>query len=516
MVGSASTAWTQEFTAGVTGTINLGAAGTATIAHASFMDIAVTGTNTPVTGTRIGDAGGNSGITADASRVLYWVGNAGTWSDTGHTHWTLTSGGAPAAGILHPLPQDDVVVDASSLTAANQSISVDQTWMCRNFSVNTSQTGCKVTSTPTSISFFGSVALLGSGGFIIQNPIVYLRGRGAFTLTPNTSGQIANTAVNVHAPSGSVALTADLVIAPGGTLRLWGGVFDAAGFKVTLQAFNGLPPATVGGSTVRELRMGDGLWTLANGTAWGTAAAPFTLTFGAATLLVSGAPGTVTFTGPAVLPPTTVSITAGKMNSSGVGVTFTSLTHMAGNIDCTGGFTTGSFTSTGTTPRTISGSGSSLTVNGPITLSGGSSLTYTYTGPITCSPSPGVLDTSIYTNGVTFGNFTLKPPAGGQISIFDPSPVTATLTITPPAGPATVIFNDTATSASFVAAGNSVTNRLKIYGPSAGGTATLSTSSATNINSVDFVNINKAGTATWTGTSQTTTFTGYRNYATDA
>lgn len=92
--------------------------------YVDFQDMRISGAASPATGTSLGDCFNNTNITTDTPRTLYWVGNAGTWSDI--AHWSLTSGGA--GGQAAPLPQDTVYVDANSITLAGQTITMD---ICR-------------------------------------------------------------------------------------------------------------------------------------------------------------------------------------------------------------------------------------------------------------------------------------------------------------------------------------------------------------------------------------------------
>ena len=63
----------------------------ATLSDVDFRDITAAGTAaTPWTGTRLGNAGGNTNITFDAGKNVYRIGTGG-WSAT---QWALTSGGA--------------------------------------------------------------------------------------------------------------------------------------------------------------------------------------------------------------------------------------------------------------------------------------------------------------------------------------------------------------------------------------------------------------------------------------
>jgi hypothetical protein len=88
----------------------------------------------------------------------YWVGGTGNWSDFAN-HWATTSGGA----VRHPqVPTafDNVIFDANSFTAAGQTITVDQTIVyCRNL------TWTGVTNNPTlagasanDVKVYGSLA----------------------------------------------------------------------------------------------------------------------------------------------------------------------------------------------------------------------------------------------------------------------------------------------------------------------------------------------------------------------
>ena len=63
------------------------------------------------------DNSGNSGISFSpgTSRILYWVGGSGAWSDS--THWSLISGGI--GGECIPTPLDSIIVDANSDTTGS-------------------------------------------------------------------------------------------------------------------------------------------------------------------------------------------------------------------------------------------------------------------------------------------------------------------------------------------------------------------------------------------------------------
>ena len=83
-------------------TVNAFAASPADIC---LRDIGVAGTASPLSGTRIGDAGNNTGITATAAANKYW--NLTGSVDFTATGWALTSNGTPAVNNF-PLPQDTI------------------------------------------------------------------------------------------------------------------------------------------------------------------------------------------------------------------------------------------------------------------------------------------------------------------------------------------------------------------------------------------------------------------------
>jgi hypothetical protein len=82
------------------------------------------------------DGGNNTNVTIGAStgRIMYWVGNAGNWSD-GANHWSIgVSGGNPA--ITNPsgcVPRiiDSVVFDNNSFSLANQTVTLDIDGNCK-------------------------------------------------------------------------------------------------------------------------------------------------------------------------------------------------------------------------------------------------------------------------------------------------------------------------------------------------------------------------------------------------
>ena len=99
---------------GVRGESTINVSGTVALTDVNLHHMTCGGT---WSGTRVGDAGGNTGdITFDAPRDLYWIGDGGNWQD--NSKWSLTSGGASAT--TYPLPQDICRLDANSFSVYGQ------------------------------------------------------------------------------------------------------------------------------------------------------------------------------------------------------------------------------------------------------------------------------------------------------------------------------------------------------------------------------------------------------------
>jgi hypothetical protein len=86
----------------------------ATLADCDFRNIATAGSVGTWTGTRLGNALGNSGITFDAAKDVYW--NFAAGSTFPGTVWALTSGGTPNLNNF-PLAQDKIIIEDTGLNS---------------------------------------------------------------------------------------------------------------------------------------------------------------------------------------------------------------------------------------------------------------------------------------------------------------------------------------------------------------------------------------------------------------
>lgn len=229
------------FALGTTGTI-------AATTDVDFSDITITGTAAPLTGTRIGNAGNITGITADASRSLFWVGNGGSWSSS--TKWSLTSGGA--SGQNPPKPQDDVTFDANSITSAAQTI----TWNMRHPGRNVDMSGVlnNPSNTGSTTQFFcgnvkaGTMTGIGTAAWVFF-------GKGAQTSTMN--GYQHNVTMQYQCTGGTYTMQDNHTTTAG--LSILNGGFDMNGKNYTAAT---LTSSTATSATVKNIHLRSGTLTL--------------------------------------------------------------------------------------------------------------------------------------------------------------------------------------------------------------------------------------------------------------
>ena len=91
------------------------------ITNVDFRDI-TNGSGGTLSGSSVGDLGGNVGITATTPVVRHWIGGTGNWSDI--THWSATAGGAGSATM--PIAQDSVIFDDAAFTTNGQTVTIDE------------------------------------------------------------------------------------------------------------------------------------------------------------------------------------------------------------------------------------------------------------------------------------------------------------------------------------------------------------------------------------------------------
>jgi hypothetical protein len=240
-------------------TLSVGAL-TAGAADVDFRDIAITGAAAPLTGTRFGDCKGNSGITFDAAKTVYYrqTGSA-NWGATGSGSWTFSSG-APLDPTQFPLAQDTAVFTTFPSSGTTTTINANYNIGTINMSGRTGNTMTLATSTNTP-TIYGNW-INGTGITLSGSGLLTFAGRASQTIT--SAGKSFTQALRVNSKNGTVSLQDALVATSTTGLTLISGTFDAQIYNVTL---SGDLEGT--SSEVRALNFGSGTWTLSGGSATG-------------------------------------------------------------------------------------------------------------------------------------------------------------------------------------------------------------------------------------------------------
>lgn len=224
-----------------------------------FRDITIAGAAAPVSGTRLGDCKGNSGITFDAAKTVYRVTTGANWSSS--ASWSNTSGGT-GNDIYFPLAQDTAIIE-STAPASGSTLNLNAAYNVGtiDMSARTSNTMTLATST-NAPTIYGNW-INGTGTTLTGTGTLTFAGRGSQTVT--SAGKTFPQAVAIISPGGSVTLQdAYTGSATSNTIQLQAGTFDANGYNVTLSG-----PFLANYTGTRTAAIGSGTWTLSGATAGG-------------------------------------------------------------------------------------------------------------------------------------------------------------------------------------------------------------------------------------------------------
>jgi hypothetical protein len=352
------------FLSDVSGTARTITAATVALAYCDFLDITGAGAGS-WTGTSFGDCGGNSGITFNAAKTVYWnLAGAQQWSATG---WATSSGGSPAAANF-PLAQDTVVFDNTG--SVTGTITTGQAWNIGTLNMSARTSAMTLTATG-SINVYGS--WLNGTGLTLSGSTT------AITFSGRTTQQLTNNGVAFAQPitidnfTGTVQLQDALTTGTTRTVTLTSGTLNLNGKTLTTGLFS------ANNSNTRTLAFGVGNIVCAGtGTIWTTS-------------ITSG----LAITGTPVVNVTSAGATAITVNTG------TSSEALAVSFNFTGGTYALTFLGTGgnaadnvnfTGYAGTWGATSSVTVYGDLTLSTGMTLT---------------TSASVFTFGATSGTQTI-------------------------------------------------------------------------------------------------------------
>jgi hypothetical protein len=250
-----------------------------------FRDIAVTGSSAPWTGTRLGNATNNSGITFASAKTVWWGGSNANWSGT---TWALTSGGATSADNF-PLPQDTVNIASGPSAIVNYNYTIGTL----NISSGGTTTGLSI-ATGVTAYLIGNVTVT-SGAIIASGTgqVIFYSPTGVATpivLTYNASARM-RMPITINC-AGGFQLGANLntvsaTLNTGFTLTHVRGAFETQNFDLTTQTYISL---NTPGYT-RSLSLGSSTFTLvesAGAITFQVETENYTFTAGTSTIVLSG------------------------------------------------------------------------------------------------------------------------------------------------------------------------------------------------------------------------------------
>ena len=214
---------------GVYGTNYTITANTVSLTDVDFRDITGAGTAT-WTGTRIGDCGGNSGITFDTPKTVYW--NLAAGGNLSATAWASTGGGTPSLTNF-PLPQDTAIFQSTGLNSgATITINAPYQLGTINMSARTSTTMTLATATVAPILYGNWIN--GTGVTLSGTGILYFAGRNK-TQTITSAGRSFTQPINISAIGGTVQLADNFTTSSSITLTT--GTLNLAGFTANAPTF---------------------------------------------------------------------------------------------------------------------------------------------------------------------------------------------------------------------------------------------------------------------------------------
>ena len=256
--GTLTCAGSSSFARGFVRSFTLGTVRTITAAAVSatdcdFRDITIAGAAAPISPTRGGDCGGNSGITFPAAKNSYRVGTDTSWR--GSNSWALTSGGTGDNNNF-PLAQDTAVIDNNTALTGTLSTAICNMGSL-DCSARTSAITLNFSSTLSRYGFF----TLGSGITVSGTSAQTFSGRGTQTFT--SAGKTITFSITVDKPAGAFELGD--AYNSSSTVTHTNGTFDAKTYNLSCLQFNS------NNTNTRTINMGTGLWTVSRDAVGGSA-----------------------------------------------------------------------------------------------------------------------------------------------------------------------------------------------------------------------------------------------------
>lgn len=215
------------------------------ITDVDFQDITIAGTASPASGTRLGDCKGNSGITFDSPKTVYWnLSGAQDWNAVG---WATSSGGTPASTNF-PLAQDTAVFDNTGSVTGTITINAAFNIGTIDMSSRTSSMTLWLSTAP---NIYGN--WVNGSGTTLSNLNIVVPFAGRVTQTLTSAGKTFY-GINVSSPGGTLKLQDNVTCTVGGgSYVLASGTLDLNGktWSIAGQFF-------VGGTATRNITFNGG------------------------------------------------------------------------------------------------------------------------------------------------------------------------------------------------------------------------------------------------------------------
>jgi hypothetical protein len=375
----------------ITGTSRtLTCAAIASMTDVDFRDITIAGAHGTLSGTRLGDCGGNSNITFDAGVDKYWnLAAGGNWNATA---WALSSGGSVDATNF-PLAQDTAIIENTGLNTS-ATITINVAYNIGTLDTSTRTNAMTFASGATTPIFYGNFTY-GSGVTPTGTNTYNFSNRS--TKTINSGGKTFPQNVTIDAPGGGIQLiTNNLTVDTADTTTLTRGTLDLNNLTLTTGLF------ISSNSNTRTISFGTGnISCSGTGVVWATTTTTGLTTTGTQVVNITSSGSTA------------ITVSSGDLSeANSISYNFTGGTyaltflntfgHSARNVDFTGYAGTLGITS-------------SVTIFGNLTLSSGMSLNASSgqcafaatSGTKTITTNGKTLDFPISFNGVG-GTFQLQ------------------------------------------------------------------------------------------------------------
>lgn len=204
----------------------LSAATVTGLTDVDFRDINATGAGNWASGTRLGDGGGNAGITFPAPKTVYWnLAGTQNWSATG---WAPGTGGTPAVNNF-PLAQDTAVFDDAG---AAGTVTFNTTWNIGT--IDASGRTVAITFSGTGAPNIHGDVKLGSGVTASNTGAYTIIGRGSQTYI--TAGKSLSHNLLIEKMAGT--FSHGDAYTSSGSLSVNRGTYTTANYNVTCSGIN--------------------------------------------------------------------------------------------------------------------------------------------------------------------------------------------------------------------------------------------------------------------------------------